>query len=157
MKLKRVLRNIEEEFVTGFKSEWGEGYMEIFKNPTSQEIKEVVNKSAEYNEIRFIADYRSRDLYIAPVQVTHQEMARELEFPVFEVYEFMFPGIGKIRSEVIVVDVDDIFYVRKEELNIRKLKNDIFKGKYNWLDDYGFDLELLEIQIKDRYESNTQF
>jgi len=70
MNAKELLQLIEE-FETGFKAHmFGEPlYVEIFSNPNPQEMRKVLKN---YSSLRFLADPKTKKVYIFPSDYFHQ-------------------------------------------------------------------------------------
>ena len=141
--LRKILYNLKEEFVTGYEPVIGLDYVEIFKNPTEQEIREMVFEQS--NKIRFIADKDKREVYIASGYKTyHEDMADELNID----YEIKFSGKGEFDGRKIknLEMGNETFYAIGEEL-----AEDIVKGDYDWMEDYNFKLSDYKEELKIRF------
>lgn len=142
MRLNEILEDIKEEFVIGFEPSSSVDYVEIFKNPTQQEMREVINNS-ENNYIRFIADKNKREVYITSAYRTyHDRMAKALGNID---YENMFSGTGEFDGRVIkdIKMGNETYYAIGEEL-----ADDIVKGEYDWLEEYNIELSDYKKKLK---------
>lgn len=145
MKLKKILVNIDEKYYTTTEDNYGK-MVEIFKNPTQQEIKEVVPDpsggggllgSMGQDEFRYLVD--NDDLYVwsSEPAYLHQDLANDLGIGVINGEEGVWAGKGKYNRGNIKI---------KKANYIRDGKTDdmLLEGEFDWLEDYGFDIEKLK-------------
>lgn len=149
MELKRILSDIEERFYKGDNVR-GE-YYEIFKNPSLDEIREVLNDKYEGDEeIRFIADYQEEDVYIASTELVHSDIAdlSDLAWSSSVVDKRYFPGIAYYRGTELEVDV--YFLECSVGLyNVEKIIDDVLNGEYDYLERYYFNVNKLKREVEE--------
>ena len=134
MRLKEVLFNIREDFEVGYEDRFGE-YQEIFKNPSWREIKDITENDINF---RFIADKDKNHLYVAGVNVLHDDIQSKVGG--FKKHYFdLFSGIA-IKKGIRNIKV----YLNNLNCNI---EDEILEGEYDWVEDYYFDLNLLKKEI----------
>lgn len=133
--LIKYRESIKEEFVVGF--EGRNGYMEIFKNPDRKEILSVARSGEGF---RYIADKRSKNLYIASQDVLHQEMQEEIG-NMKDHYFDLFSGIAQNKGNYVDVKYGDL------NCNI---EDQIVEGEYDWVKKYGFRMRDLKIEILEK-------
>lgn len=75
MRLKQYLR---EKFAEGF-NHWS-GYVEIFVNPSRKEMNEALKQGSTGKTVRFIADGKTKKLYVWSIDVLHALAWKELGF-----------------------------------------------------------------------------
>lgn len=148
---ERILNQLYEKKVGEVKSPILKNKLEIYKNPTEEEVSEVVEREFQY--LKFIADPRSRDVYIVKDFVEHDELARALGFDKERYLIEKFPGTAKLRGDKLEVagiameydSFDNIWGLNRLE----DLLTSIINGKYAWLQKYNFDLSEVKPRIED--------
>ena len=92
----RLKRYITEAFLTGYKSKLTNSYIEIFKNPGQREMKDVSNIRNGKRYLRFIADNKTKTLYIHSENEMHNDIWSEIKGddkrPIYT--DSILPGIA---------------------------------------------------------------
>lgn len=124
MKLKDVLKNIQEEWLTAYKRK------DIFECPLKpNEIKSVAKTGGGVLAVRFIADNRDKKLYVFPPDLFHadaweiimkEKNDKEEDYDKLLDKNTMFWGVAIFKDGMWVVDHSDTMFYTKE--NARKFK-----------------------------------
>lgn len=134
MKLKKILSDMKEEFYKGAESSVDIGeYREIFKNPTQQELNSLEEETGRYT-VRFVAVKEEQNVYVASIDVFHEDIAYKIGIKGIREALDNFAGIGEIyEGNVDVYGLSDNYmdYSDKKE----QLYKDIGEGKYDWLEE----------------------
>lgn len=136
MKLKQILSDIKEEFVTGFEDNYTDKYVELFRNPTRQEIEEIVD---EEGNLRFYTDKMLDNFYVWDGRVIHSVVASEIGVSLKVMQnELAGKGVWNGRS----IEIESIYDINAND-RVRICK-DILRGEYDFLEDHLVDLEGLK-------------
>jgi|WetSurMetagenome_2_1015567.scaffolds.fasta_scaffold01454_5 hypothetical protein len=82
----KFLKYLNEEYLCGFElkkyssEKFSCGYTEVFKNPSSKEMREVSKLCWDWwpNRLRFIADLKKKNLFIFKADSFHDDVSQEL-------------------------------------------------------------------------------
>lgn len=141
--IREILIKLNEEFYGGFKVN-GE-YVEIFKNPSKEEIRDVANDN-RFGEsfVRFLALYDIEDLYIWSADILHDEIDYKLDFVTYdEMIDKYFSSHGSFSGSEILIekqDLDDLYNSKVRE----RICREIIDGKYDWLSRYYFNIDVMK-------------
>lgn len=153
MKLKKILSDIKEEWHTETQSSMDKEYREIFKNPTQSDIRDIIEYGGDRlgDDIRFIADRRSQNVYATSADVFHQDMFEEIDEFTDDVKNRIFSGIGDWNGRVIKISYFSDLLI-EDETGLYVASRNVVEGKYDWMERYNFDLS----DIKDVAEENVE-
>lgn len=136
MSIREILLKLNERFVVGF--EGRNGYNEIFVNPDRKEIREVASRGESF---RFIGDKEIKSLYVADVNVLHEEMQEEIG-NMKQHYFDLFSGVAINEGRYVRIYYDNL------NCNI---DDEILEGEYDWVERYNFNIfELKKEMLEDK-------
>lgn len=138
MKLKKILFDIKEEFELGLDTNYG--YVEVFKNPISQEIDLAKN---DENKIRFVADPDKEDVYVWDAEVLHHEVCTELNIMYYGFADYL-AGKGEVEGSKIEINFEGLETNYYNDDLYNSILTDIIKEKYDWMSEYKFDMKSLK-------------
>jgi hypothetical protein len=120
----------------------GEHKVDIYENPTSSDITSIFKTAREENrkvgEIRFIADAKSKKVYIADsYYIIHYHMYNTLnlmgDFGTYLNYPNLFDGIAVLYNGKITMNGWDRFSLQIPRINIPETRNWFDKlFSYDW-------------------------
>jgi hypothetical protein len=124
MKLRRYLK---EKYVTGFKLKRSGDIIDVMKNPSPKELKEVEHQSFNDAGFRFLIDFKQKDVYVWADTATHDQ--------IFDKNPLMLPTTSYNLYTNSADDVDRYFTGHVES---GQVKSDIwFAFKYKYEHDMG--------------------
>lgn len=136
--IRNILENLKEEFMTDSKSNVTGDYREIFVNPSRSEIRDLNETEIT---VRFIADKRNRDVFVAGEDVFHERIAKEIGMNSYEWIKECFAGVGSIvNGKIQPEDFTDAYHNESNMSDFKILLKDILTARYDWLERYNFDL-----------------
>lgn len=146
MKINSILSRLEEKFHSSKNSQFG-GYVEIFKNPTLDEIKVSLRKAdpnfgEKNSHLRFLAIKDREEVYVWNPLVTHVEVEKDVKMKFREMKDYNIAGMAELINNRLVPNfkmMDSVISRRKSEIVV-EIKN----GEWDWLEKYHFDLSELE-------------
>ena len=150
--MKKILKNLKEDWVTGkkIKIQMGRDYREIFVNPSRRELKDIMDL-ANTDVFRFIADKGNQEIYISSADVYHYDMAKEVGLGSdYEIHHLSAKGVWNEGEVKVVEFADALNYDRHLKFNEKyhnraeELYEEIINGEYDWMESYHFDLEILK-------------
>jgi len=144
MKFKRYL---SESFFKSFKDTQFGSYVEIFKNPDRQEMREVLD--SQFQVVRFIADSKTKSLYVFTSDVVMHPQVWPVISGKKDIYKnpSLIPGTAEYDGSTFLVLADDI-----ERLNNNQIKG-ILKKDWKWLEKYKLDVYSVFIpELKEYYD-----
>lgn len=140
-------KRLEEEFYKGAESRYGK-YVEIFKNPTVQEIKSI-EEETQVGIVRFIADKESRDVYVNASEILHSHMVKEIDELQKEDILEKFSGIGYVDgNKIIASELAGTYREAGTDEYSEKISSDILEGEYDWLENKNFDLSEVKFELE---------
>lgn len=145
-KVNKILNNIDEKFVTGYKS-WGE-WAEIYVNPSMDEIREVSNESNS-GKFRFIDDKNLKKVYIGDMHTIHVDIAKKVDLS--DNYEDLFSAFGIYKRTSVAFDKFSMV-IAEDTDKLIKIFEDIRDGEYDWLDRYRFEIHKLKERVKKQFD-----
>ena len=133
------LMKLDEKFLDGFKynSSFGEGYVEIYINPSQQELLDLVDSDPN-KEIRFIADYNTKKVYAwGASSAIHATVIRKLGLK-----EWAMSGEVPIRIDGNAIKEQGKLYLSQSDSLSHLFRTrydyyeDIMRRSWKWLEKY---------------------
>lgn len=134
-KIVSILDNISEKFHKGFK--YSSFYGEVFLNPSRAEI--LGSKNAVYNNVRFLADPKRKEIYLWDSKILHSIVCKELGINYISAEDYFFKGVGEWEGNKIIARVGNSYQDISKE-NMLRLSEEVLSGDYDWLSRYLFDM-----------------
>ena len=137
LKIQKILNNLKEGYVTTLKSAWKDGVVEIFINPSREEI---LNSLGEYKEVRFIVDRRNNSVYIWEAgSLMHSDVSKKVD-EVPNNYLKALIGTADYKNGSLKIKRFG------EEININRVE-EFVDGEYDWLENYYFEIEETKVNL----------
>ena len=145
MKLKDILSEIKEEWLSGTTATIKGKYREIFINPTSGELRDIKEFGGvrEGDNLRFIAMKGSQDVYASSADVFHRTIVEEIDGLVQEDIWENFSGIGNVDRNGMVNITGFSDFILKDKNYLYDVCTDIVNGEYDWLALHNFDMSYI--------------
>ena len=120
-----ISKKIFEEFAGAVRSSDGQ-YIEIFENPSEDEFRESQQEISDGKYIRFIADSKSKKVYIFPPRIIHQIVANKLGLKM----QTSIWGVAKKRTDGWWAVSSDMMQLHPE------IKKPLFEKNWSWAEKY---------------------
>lgn len=138
IKLNSILEDIKEKYAAYITRRWGDGEYPVFVNPEFKEIQEAVSDDGYIRYITTLnGEHFGKEVYIWNANMgMHTEVAKN----IFVELEDLF-GVAKLEGRELLIgakilpDFMSDLRISKEDLR------DILEGRYDWLEDYYFNIE----------------
>ena len=128
----RFLHYIQEEYIDSL-----QGYA-IYKNPSPGELSDLIKFSSEHvsydtRRIRFIADNRNENIFVAHEQVLHSFMYHLVKKSGYRLYDnYCIYGIGEVKGRIKTTGLSDKYNTSIGEFN----RTELNLLNWKWADKY---------------------
>jgi len=165
MTLKKLLKNLKEEFKVGVKSEVGDGWMKIYLVASDKDIADIDKVADDMGEFRFIAYAPGKDLYVFPINLLHEEAAKKLKIDIYHGFEPVIAGVAHKRggkwvcrssfnyddaiSALMLSGTHKVSIVKEQGKRSGIYLDNVYKTNWGWADKYISITPYIEEQRKD--------
>lgn len=140
MRLENIVKELDEKWYKGV--EIGKDYVEIYKNPSRKDIKEIFKSGMGYGQVRFVANISYKEVFVwdADTPLFHNEVMMEEDIYGLKGVAYYDAGELEVRTHESNVLSDDIIAL------------DVLEGKYDWLENYYFDISIIKEYVEEEEE-----
>jgi|SRR6056297_1869234 len=144
MKLEQIL----EAFYNYYKAPSYTNLKEypVHKNPTNKEVNEIIKETEDVDSVRFIADPNEKEVFVFPVTILHEDVAKKI---CNKQPEYLLFGLANKEKNKFVAEFGQLWGTDVKE---ETYYEDALKIDWNWIDKY-FDIAPLMTTLMRRYKN----